>query len=117
MGSVSDKGCALFHEGSYDDFACFAVGEVFACYGVYNFYVYKVVPVVHTAVIFAVYTDTRTVDFGKTINVIEFYTEFCCDSLTHFVAPAFRTDNALFEFYFILADTSFLYFLGKKKCI
>ena len=75
MCSVTDKGCALFHESGYNYLAPFAVGNILACLGVDNFKIEIVIPDVHTCVMLAVYADTGTVYLGKTVDIIKLDTQ------------------------------------------
>ena len=70
----------------------------------------------HTVVIFAADADTRTVNFRKPVDIVKLNAKLVLYPFAHFLAPAFRTDNALFKADLVFYPT-FFDLLRKKQRI
>ena len=88
VSSVSDERRALLAKGGYDYLTHLAVGHGPAADGVDYLDIDIVVPVVHTAVVFAAYTDTRAVYLGQTVDIVKLDAQLVGNTLSHLFTPA-----------------------------
>ena len=68
----------------------------------------------HTRLITAVDADSWTVDFGESVDIVEFDSQFIPDSLTHLLSPAFGTDHAFLQADLILDSALFNLFCKEQ---
>ena len=114
MCAVADKRCSFFDQGGNDDFSEFSVRKYFTGYRVDDLNVNIIIPVVHTTVMGTADSDSRSIDFRQTIDVIEFNSKFFRDTPAHFFTPAFRTNDSFLQMDLVF-DSSFLDFFCKKQ--
>jgi len=114
MCAVADKRCSFFDQGGNDDFSELSVRKYFTGYRVDDLNVNIIIPVVHTTVMETADSDSRSIDFRQTIDVIEFNSKFFRDAPAHFFTPAFRTNDSFLQMDLVF-DSSFLDFFCKKQ--
>ena len=101
MSAETDERSAFFNERCDDYLALFAVGKDLAGLRVNNLGIEEIIKNMHTRLTGAVDTDTRAVNLGKAVNIIEFDAELSRYIIPLGVAPALRADNAFSELDFI----------------
>ena len=84
-------------EGSQHQFANFAIGHRFACFGIDNFYQVAVFPKVHTVLLGTLEGYARTVHFRHTKTVVGLYTQHAFYFLALFVGMRLRTNDKGFQ--------------------
>ena len=66
----------------------------------------------HSTIMFTTDCNSRTIDFCKSINIIKLNAKFICNSFSHLVSPAFRTNYSFFKFN-LISNTSLGNFFRK----
>ena len=97
MSAETDKRSALLHKSGDNNLALSSIGNRLACFRVDYLNVNVIVPVMDTPLIGAVDTDTRTVNFRQTVNIIKLDTKSLGNGLSHLLAPSLRAENAFFK--------------------
>ena len=97
MGPVADQRCALLAEGRDHELSLLALGEDLPCDWVDDLAVDVVVPEMDTVVVTAVDADSRTVDLGQTVDVVDVDAQVLAYGLPGLDAPELRTDYPLAE--------------------
>ena len=69
-----------------------------------------------TRLILTVNSDTRSVNFCQTINIVQLNSKLLLNAIAHLAAPALGTEYTLFQGKLIL-QTSLLYLLCQKQGI
>ena len=70
----------------------------------------------HAAFVVAAHADAGAVDLGEAVDIVELDPQFRGDAAAHFLAPAFRADDALFEMD-LVADAAAGDFLRQQQSV
>ena len=114
--AVTDERSSFLHERCDDNLAPLAVRQVLSGLRIDDLEVNIVVPDMHVLGIRAVNTDTRSVDFRQSVDIVQLDAENSLDTLTHCFAPSLGTDDTLFQVDFI-PDTAPLDLLSEEQSI
>ena len=101
MRAVTDHRHTGLGDCREDELAALTVGQGFIGFGVEDFGDDVVFVDVHTCLGGTLIRNTRTCDFGQTVDVVRVDVEQLLDLIAHFLGPRFRTEAAGLELEFL----------------